>query len=93
MSRACTVIGSALAVLGVGIALTFIVFIARDDAYRQAELASTRNAGNVMYEAQFKGAQAKRAFQLVGVIAGILLSINGMTLVGLGIVASHVAPR
>jgi hypothetical protein len=90
MARACKVIGAALAVLGVAVALTFAVIIARDDAYRRAAMAFERNAGNVMYEAEFRGAQARRAFELIGVVAGMLLALNGGTLVGLGVVARRV---
>lgn len=90
MTRACTVIGGVLVVLGLAVALAFLISIGRDDAYRKAELASSRNPGNVMYEAEFGAARVRRGFQLVGVIAGVLLGVNGTTLVGLGIVAGRV---
>lgn len=89
MASICKVVGGALVLLGIVVAVTFTVVIARDDAYRSAALAATRNPGNVMYEAEFKGAQARRAFGLVGVIAGILLALNGATLTGLGVVAGR----
>ncbi|MFI5366327.1 MAG: hypothetical protein ACHQ4J_11960, partial [Candidatus Binatia bacterium] len=90
MARTCKLIGSALSVLGVAIGLLFVVIMARDDAYRQAALAASRNSGNVMYDAEFKGAQVQRAFEIGVVIAGILLTINGFTLLGLGVVAGRV---
>jgi hypothetical protein len=90
MARACKIIGATLSVVGVAIALTFVTVIARDDAYRQAAKAFSLNPGNVMYEAEFKGAQVRRAFELTGVIAGVLLAINGTTLLGLGVVAARV---
>ena len=90
MARACKIVGGALALAGLAIALTFVVVIARDEAYGRAALAAAHYPGNVMYEAEFKGAQVRRAFELVGVIAGILLSLNGATLVGLGVVAERV---
>jgi hypothetical protein len=90
MSRACTLVGGVLVVLGLAVALAFLVAIGRDNAaYRTAELASTRNPGNVMYEAEFGAAKVRRGFRLVGVIAGVLLGVNGATLVGLGFVAAH----
>jgi hypothetical protein len=79
-----------LGVLGVAIALAFLVVIGRDDAYGKAEMASARTPGNVMYEAEFGIAKVRRGFHLVGVIAGILLGVNGTTLVGLGVVAGRV---
>ncbi len=90
MSRACKTIGATLSAVGVAIALTFVITITRDDVYRHAALAYSLNPGNVMYEAEFKGAQVRRAFELTGVIAGILLAINGATLFGLGVVAARV---
>jgi hypothetical protein len=89
MARACKVIGAALAVLGVAIAVAFVVVIGRDDAYRHAELAYARNNGNAMYELEFHGAQVRRAFQGVGVVTGVLLALNGSTLLGLGILATR----
>ncbi len=89
MARACKLIGGVLAALGVAVALLFAVTIARDADYRQAELAATVNKGNVMYEAEFKGAQARRAFELIGAVVGVLLALNGATLLGLGVVAGH----
>jgi len=89
MARACKIIGGALAAVGLAVALTFVVVIARDEAYGRAALAAAHHPGNVMYEAEFKEAQVRRAFELVGVIAGVLLSLNGATLVGLGRVAGR----
>ena len=93
MARACKVIGAALSVLGIAVALTFAVVISRDADYRRAEMAYTRNAGNVMYEAEFKGAQVRRAFELGAALAGVLLAINGGTLLALGVVAGRVSGR
>ncbi|MFQ5665863.1 MAG: hypothetical protein ACE5I7_05455 [Candidatus Binatia bacterium] len=89
MARACKTIGTALALLGMAVALVFVVVIVHDDAYGRAALAAERNPGNVMYEAQFGAAKVRRGFQLVGIIAGILLAVNGTTLVGLGVVAGR----
>ena len=89
MARACTVIGGVLVVFGLAVALGFLVAIGRDDAYSKAEMASSRNPGNVMYEAEFGAARVRRGFQLGGVVAGVLLGLNGSTLVGLGIVVGR----
>jgi hypothetical protein len=91
MARTCKVVGAALAAIGVAVAVAFVLVMARDDAYRRAELAYRRNAGNAMYELEFRGAQVRRAFQGIGVVAGILLGLNGVTLLGLGVVATRVS--
>ena len=89
MARACTMIGGILVVVGLVVALGFLVAIQRDDAYTKAAMASERNPGNVMYEAEFGAARVRRGFQVGGLIAGGLLGLNGSTLLGLGIVASR----
>jgi len=91
MARACKLIGTALAVIGVAVAVAFVIVMTRDDAYRRAELAYTRNAGNAMYELEFRGAQVRRAFEGIGLVAGILLALNGATLMGLGVVATRMS--
>jgi len=93
MSRACKLIGGALVIVGLAVALGFVRTIARDEEYRRAEMAASRNAGNVMYEAEFKGAQVRRAFEGIGAVAGVLLGLNGFTLIGLGVVAGRVPQR
>jgi len=89
MGRACKVVGTALAAVGVAVAVAFVVLMARDEGYRRAELAYTRNAGNAMYELEFRGAQVRRGFESIGVVAGVLLALNGVTLLGLGVVATR----
>ena len=90
MTRAAQVIGSALVVLGLALVVAFVAVIARDDEYRRAALAYAHNQGNVMYEAEFGKAQVRRAFEGVGVGAGLLLALNGATLIGLGTIARRV---
>jgi len=89
MARTCKVMGTALAAIGVAVAVAFVMMMAHDDTYRRAELAYSRNAGNAMYELEFRGAQVRRAFQGIGVVAGILLALNGATLLSLGVVATR----
>jgi hypothetical protein len=89
MAGACKIVGSILSILGVAIAAICVLTILRDDAYRRAELASARNPGNAMYELEFGAARVRRGFEEVGAIAGTLLTINGLTLVGLGVVAGR----
>jgi len=89
MGRGCKVIGAALVAIGIAVAVALVFVMARDEAYRRAELAYTRNVGNAMYELEFRGAQVRRAFEGMGVVAGILLALNGATLLALGVVATR----
>ncbi len=93
MARACKVIGAILSLIGVAAAVWFVLVMARDDAYRRTELAYTRNAGNAMYELEFRGAQVRRTFEGIGVVGGVLLALNGATLFGLGVVATRTRRR
>lgn len=90
MTRVCKIVGSLLVTLGILASVLSLMAVSRDaDSYNHAALAVERNAGNVMYEAEFGKAQLKRAFELVGTSLGVLLALNGATLVALGVVASR----
>jgi hypothetical protein len=86
----CKGIGAALVLVGLGFAAICLRQMAGDDEYRKAALVAARNPGNVLYEAEFKGAQVRRAFQVVGASGGTLLALNGATLIGLGVIAGRV---
>ncbi|MBI4517372.1 MAG: hypothetical protein HY699_16335 [Deltaproteobacteria bacterium] len=92
MARLCKLLGAAVVVLGLALVITCTLQVVRDEDYRKAALVAARNPGNVLYEAEFKGAQVRRAFQITGATAGMLLGLNGLTLVLLGIVAARVTP-
>lgn len=93
MARACKWIGATALLLGLVLTAISVRQIVRDnDAYRKAALVASRNPGNVLYEAGFKEAQVRRAFQLSGAFSGGLLGLNGVTLILLGVIAGRV-PR
>lgn len=90
MARMCKIIGSLLVVLGLVAAVLSLAAVARDaESYTHAALAAQRNTGNVMYEAELGKVQLERAFELVGAALGVLLALNGATLIGLGVVAGR----
>ncbi|MBI3785231.1 MAG: hypothetical protein HY270_17705 [Deltaproteobacteria bacterium] len=93
MASACKITGMLLCALGLLLAIMFAVFMVRDEEYKRAALTHERNPGNVLYEAEYKGALVKRAFESIGGIVGILLVINGATLLGLGTLAQRVPRR
>ncbi|HVM98151.1 MAG TPA: hypothetical protein VMT89_17280 [Candidatus Acidoferrales bacterium] len=92
MARACRVIGFLLCILGFILAVMFVATMVMDQEYTRAAMARDRNPGNVLYDAEYKGALVKRAFESIGIIVGVLLVINGATLFGLGTLA-HRVPR
>jgi hypothetical protein len=89
MARACKILGSALTVLGLVIVVLCVLAMLRDEKYRQAELAATRNPGNPMYELEFGAARVRRSFEFGGMVAGVLATLNGVTMAGLGVVAGR----
>lgn len=89
MAALCKGIGGLLVLAGLGFALLCLRQMAGDEEYRKAALVASRNPGNVMYEAEFKGAQVRRAFQVAGASGGVLLALNGVTLTLLGLVAGR----
>lgn len=94
MARTCKVVGSVLCLLGVLLAMVFAIGLARDeDGYRHAAAVARSNPGDLGTVTELKDAQIRRAFEAVGVIVGILLVINGSTLLGLGMLAQRVPRR
>jgi len=91
MSTALKAIGTVLGAAGLLVAAYFGHAIATDEAYARAALAAERNPGHAMYQAEFKGAQALRAFQIIFTSLGAVLALNGATLVGLGAVTKRAA--
>lgn len=94
MSRTCKIVGTVLCILGMLIATIFVVGLARDEGgYRDAAAAARSNPADAGSVTTLKDAQIRRAFEAVGVIVGILLVINGSTLLGLGMLAQRVPRR
>jgi hypothetical protein len=91
MARACTLGGGLLVAAGLVVLLLSLGALRRDrEAYDRAALAAERNAGNVMYEAEFGTVRLRRAFEVVGAAFGVLFALNGATLVAVGAVAARV---
>jgi hypothetical protein len=89
MARACKVVGGFLVAIGVTVAVSFVTLMARDDDYAKKELVVARNPTNDVYKLEFGFAQIRRGFHLVSVAGGVLLTLNGATLVLLGSVAGR----
>jgi hypothetical protein len=90
MARACKWIGTLLVAAGVALAVTFGLQIAHDRDYARKELIASRNPGNDVYKLEFGLAQIKRGFQIVFLSGGVLLGLNGLTLIAIGAVAGRV---
>lgn len=92
MSTALKVIGTLLCAAGLLVTVYFghAITTARE-AYGRAALAAERNPGHAMYQAEFGRVQIERGFQMTFASLGVLLALNGATLVGLGTVSKRAA--
>jgi hypothetical protein len=99
VSRLCKVLGAIFAALGLVLLITFAVFAVRDEHFHKASMLKERNPGNVMYESEFFAAFTIHVFLVGGAIVGVLLALNGATMLVLGVTAGRteaaqrVAPR
>jgi len=89
MARVCTLVGALMLAIGLITAAVFASRIAHDEDYAKKALIASRNPGNDMYKLDFGFAQIKRGFETVFMSGGILLALNGATLVLLGRVAGR----
>jgi hypothetical protein len=87
MSGMAKAVGTTLLAVGLAVLVGFSVFVWRDERFQKATLLKERNPGNVMYEGQYFAAFTIHTFLVSGAICGVLLALNGTTLLLLGIVA------
>ena len=91
MAGVARIAGGLLVAIGLVVAVASTTRIVRDDDYSKKALIATRNPGNAMYEMEFGAARVRRGFQLVFLSGGVLLALNGATLMLLGSLATRVA--
>ena len=89
MARISKLVGAALLLAGLAVALYFAVTTARDEGYQKAVMLMERNKGNSMYELQYFVAEVRRAISIGVAVCGGLLALNGATFLLLGSVASR----
>jgi hypothetical protein len=89
MAKLAKVVGALLLLAGLAVSAGFGSGVVRDAEYARAKLLLERNPGNVLYEAKHGAAAVKRGFLIVGAVSGALLSLNGVTLLLLGVVAGR----
>lgn len=89
MSSVAKAVGTTLVAVGLAIVVGFSVAVWRDERFQKSTLLKERNPGNVMYEGQYFAAFTIHTFLVSGVICGVLLALNGTTLLLLGIVAAR----
>ncbi len=74
-----------VALLGVLAGTRFVLMVAHDEAYARAALLRDRNAGNLLFESEYRVAAAGRVFLIYSAAGAFLTAlIGGSTLWGLG---------
>ncbi len=77
--------GALIAFLGVLFGAAFIHRSIEDEAFHKAALARDRNPGNVLFESEYRMAEAKHVFLIYSAVGCFLVAaIGGSLLWGLG---------
>jgi hypothetical protein len=77
--------------LGVLTGLGFVSRIAGDEAYQRARMMRERNAGNVLFESEYRVAEAGHVFLIYSAVSCFLTAlIGGSLLWGLGSLHSKI---
>lgn len=82
-------LGAALIAVAIAMVVGFSYFAISNQEYRKAALLKERNPGNAAYEIPYFAAATIRLFLIGGAVAGVLLGLNGVTLLLLGRVAAQ----
>jgi hypothetical protein len=89
MTTIAKTIGGALIAVAIALVIGFGYFAVSSEDFRKAALLKERNPGNALYEMQYFAAATIRLFLIGGAVAGVLLGLNGVTLLLLGRVAAR----
>lgn len=89
MAKLSKGIGAALLAIAIGVIIMSSYFAISSEDYRKAALLKERNPGHAAYEIQYFVAATIRMFFIGGAVAGVLLGLNGVTLMLLGRVAAQ----
>lgn len=77
--------GALVVLLGVLTGAAFVKLVAGDEAFRRAALVRDRNPGNVLFESEFRLAEARHVFLIYSAVGCFLVAaIGGSLLCGLG---------
>ncbi len=74
-----------VAIAGTLVGSAFLLRVLRDEAYAQAAMLRERNSGNLLFESEFRVAQAEHVFLAYSSIGSFLIAlIGGSLLWGVG---------
>lgn len=89
MAKLSKGLGAALLAVAIALVIGFSYFAISNEDFRKAALLKERNPGHAAYEIQYFVAATIRVFFIGGAVAGVLLGLNGVTLLLLGRVAAR----
>jgi hypothetical protein len=80
-----------VALLGALTGARFTSMVVNDDAFQKALLMKERNAGNILFESEYRVAEAGHVFLIYSAIGSFLTAlIGGSLLWGLGVLHSKI---
>jgi hypothetical protein len=87
-------VAAVVALLGVLAGARFASLAAHDEAFRRTALAKERNAGNILFESEFRVAQAGHLFLIYSAVGSFLIALVGGSLLwGIGALHSKLDHR
>lgn len=88
MAKMSKTLGTVLLAIAIALVIGFSYFAFTNEEFRKAALLKERNPGHAAYEIQYFAAATMRFFLIGGAVSGVLLGLNGITLMMLGGVAA-----
>ena len=73
-------LAAVVVVLGVLMGIAFVQQATGDEAFRRARLMKERNPGNVLFESEFRVAEARRVFLFYSAVGCFLTAVIGGSL-------------
>ena len=78
-------VGAIVALLGILTGVRFVTLVRNDETFARAALMKERNAGNILFESEYRVAEAAHVFLIYSALSSFLIAIIGGSLLwGLG---------
>ena len=80
MARYLKSVAAVTVVVGVLLGIGFFAAVFRDEQYKRATLLRERNPGNILYDSEFRIAEARRVFLVYSAVACFSTALIGGSL-------------
>jgi len=84
-------VAAIVAFAGVLVGVRFVTLVRNDEAFARAAMMRERNAGNILFESEYRVAEASHVFLVYSATSSFLIAlIGGSLLFGLGALHSKI---